>query len=217
MNTFGTFTVEQQHDGPASLIEGACLGGHGSSSPYYPSLEVKKYIIIPPGVPFSILQPMTDVVSAQEPLRRSTHAQLHLLDPRSSAWGSRPCCCSKPTSAWWRDRTASLCNPLEARLGRCVEISTTPRKQITVDPYEGRHETSGHHSCRECSLADVDGEGIQQCPMGASCLWHLCQVTSSSGPPTLLLHTHNWRMGKLRAGSAHWNDTEPSGTHGTAF
>ena len=145
------------------------------------------------------------------------HAQLHLLDPRSSAWGSRPCCCSKPTSAWWRDRTASLCNPLEARLGRCVEISTTPRKQITVDPYEGRHETSGHHSCRECSLADVDGEGIQQCPMGASCLWHLCQVTSSSGPPTLLLHTHNWRMGKLRAGSAHWNDTEPRGHMGPLF
>jgi hypothetical protein len=35
------------------------------------------------------------------------------------------------------------------------------------------------------TLLDVDGEGIRQCPMGASCLWQpVSSVTSSSGPPT---------------------------------
>ena len=44
-----------------------------------------------------------------------------------------------------------------------------------TDPYEDGMKQSE-------ALLDIDGEGIRLCPMGASCLWHLRQVTSSPTP-----------------------------------
>jgi hypothetical protein len=64
-------------------------------------------------------------------------------------------------------------------------------------PYEGRHETSGHHRCRNAPRRRRGRHPT----LSDECLVLVAPVSSDVFVWTAdsLLHTHNWRMGKLRA------------------
>jgi hypothetical protein len=113
--------------------------------------------------------------------------------------GQPPTCSLHSESAWWRDRTASLYSttPLGRLTRRTCDFNKPAEAEADGPPYEGRHETSGHQSCRNAPRRRRGRHPT----VSDGCLVLVAPVSSDVFAWTAdsLLHTHNWRMGKLRA------------------
>ena len=139
--------------------------------------------------------------SAQEPYTEAY--TIALLDPRSSVWGSRlrVVYTSPSQKAPGGVIAPPHCTtPLGVPLTRTSRFQQAPRKQKKQMGDPLTKDGMKHQGTKGAgTLLDVDGEDIRQCPMG--CLVLVAPVSSDVFVWTAdsLLHTHNWRMGKLRA------------------